>query len=150
MAITLREITKDNLRAAARLKVDPGQENFVASNAPSMAESKFRPSWVCLGIYAEEKMVGFMMHGLDDEGQRWIIRLMVDADQQGKGYGRKAMELILAQFRADPAIPAVGISYEVENKVAQKLYADLGFVETGDVIEGELIAKLTFNREGAR
>jgi diamine N-acetyltransferase len=146
MTITLREITKENYRAACKLKVGPGQEHFVASNAVSIADSKFHPAWQCFGIYADDLMVGFLMHGADDEGQQWIIRLMVDEKQQGHGYGRVAMELILARLRADPACPQVGISYEPQNSVAQKLYASFGFLETGEVEEGETIARLDFKR----
>ena len=146
MTITLREITKDNYRQACQLKVKPGQEHFVASNAVSIADSKFHPAFVCLGIYDDEAMVGFLMHGSDDSGQRWIIRLMVDEKHQGQGYGRAAMKLILDQLRADSNCPNVGISYEPENTVAQKLYANLGFVETGEVEEGELVARLQFKR----
>jgi len=150
MTVTLREITKDNYRAACKLKVGPGQEHFVASNAVSIAESKFFPKMVCLGIYADEVMVGFMMHGpeIGKEGQYWIIRLMVAADQQGHGYGRAAMQLIVDQFRADPTCKQLGISYMPDNVVGGRLYASLGFVETGEMDEGENIARLIFNREG--
>ena len=144
MTITLQEITKDNYRQALKLKVGPGQEHFVASNAVSIAQSKFHPAFVCLGIFDEALMVGFMLHGVDDDGQRWIIRLMVDEKHQGHGYGRAAMKLILDQFRADPNCPQVGISYEPENTVAQKLYASFGFVETGEMDEGETVARLRF------
>lgn len=146
MTITIREITKENYRAACKLKVGSGQEHFVATNAVSIADSKFHPSWQCFGIYADGQMVGFLMHGPDDEGQQWIIRLMVDETQQGHGYGRAAMELILARFGADPACAQVAISYEPENVVAQKLYASFGFVETGEVEEGETVARLDFKR----
>ncbi len=147
MTVSLQDITKENYKQAIKLKVAPGQEGFVASNVYSIAQSKFFPSFTCLGIYDDETMVGFLMHGLDDDdGSRWIIRLMVEAGLQGKGYGRAAMKLILDQFRADPDCKKVSISYEPENAVAQKLYASLGFVETGEIEEGELIARLSFEQ----
>jgi diamine N-acetyltransferase len=93
-------------------------------------------------VYVEETPVGFLMHGLDDTGERWIIRLMVDAEHQGRGYGRAAMALILAQFRADPQCRSVAISYEPDNKVAAALYQSLGFEETGEIDDGELVARL--------
>lgn len=36
LEVTLREVTKENLRAVLRLKVAPHQEQFVASNAVSL------------------------------------------------------------------------------------------------------------------
>ena len=43
---------------------------------------------------------------------------------------------------ADERIKTVGISYEPKNEGARKLYASLGFVETGDMDEGEVVAEL--------
>ena len=74
--------------------------------------------------------------------QAFIQRLMVDEKFQGKGFGRFGMEWMLEIFRADERIKTVGISYEPENDGARKLYASLGFVETGDVVEGEVMAEL--------
>lgn len=151
MTMTLRPITKENYRAACKLKVGAGQEHFVATNAVSIADSKFHPDWLCFGIYDDDAMVGFTMHGPDAEiqGQRWIIRLMVAAGLQGKGYGRQAMRLLLDEFRADPACQEVGICYMPDNDVARKLYASFGFVETGEMDEDEVVARLYFNEKGA-
>ncbi|MPN03511.1 hypothetical protein SDC9_150741 [bioreactor metagenome] len=35
------------------------------------------------------------------------------------------------------------LSYEPDNLVAKALYKSIGFVETGDIEDGELVAKLT-------
>jgi diamine N-acetyltransferase len=152
MSVNLREITKENYRQATRLKVASGQEGFVASNAVSIADSKFHPTFECIGIYDDDTMVGFLMHGLDDagNGNRWIIRLMTDAAHQGKGYGREAMRQILERFRNDPTCKEVGISYEPANTVAQKLYASFGFVETGELDDGETVARLKFEQPVAQ
>lgn len=142
MDVTLRAITQANFREVVQLKVGAGQENFVAANVYSIAQAKIWPNFWPLAIYAGETPVGFLMHGLDEAGQHWIIRLMIDAAQQQHGYGRQAMELILAQLRADPACAAVAISYDPENRVAAELYRRLGFVETGEVEHAELVARL--------
>jgi diamine N-acetyltransferase len=85
------------------------------------------------------------MYGIniDHSGyQAYIQRLMVDEKFQGRGYGRFGMEAILETFRANELIKVVGISYEPENEGARKLYASLGFVETGRIIEDEVEAVL--------
>ena len=95
------------------------------------------------GIYEEKLPVGFLMIGYNytaPSEQGFIIRLMVDEKYQGRGYGRFAMNWILDLYRSDERIKAVGISYEPENDVARKLYASLGFVETGEIFEGEVVA----------
>jgi diamine N-acetyltransferase len=66
----------------------------------------------------------------------------VDENHQGKGYGRFGMEKMLDIFRADERIKTVGISYEPHNDGARKLYASLGFVETGEIVEEEVVAEL--------
>jgi len=66
----------------------------------------------------------------------------VDEKFQGQGYGRFGMKKMLEIFRADERIQQVGISYEPENDVARQLYASLGFVETGRIIEDEVEAVL--------
>ena len=71
-----------------------------------------------------------------------FIRLMVDEKFQGKGYGRFGMQQMLEMFRTDERIKTVGISYEPENEAARRLYASLGFVEPGEMLEGEVLAVL--------
>ena len=90
------------------------------------------------------------MYGLNFEHpkqQAFIQRLMVDEKFQGKGYGRFGMEKMLELFRADERIKEVGISYEPENEGARKLYANLGFVETGEILENEVVAELDLRQK---
>ena len=148
----IRPVTKENWRELVRLKVREDQAHFVASNVYSIAEAQFGDDfeghWDLhpFGIYDDASApVGFLMYGLNyihPKQQAFIIRLMVDEKQQGKGYGRFGMENMLEIFRADERIQTVGISYEPENEAARKLYAKLGFEETGEMIEGEVVAVL--------
>ncbi|HEX6289720.1 MAG TPA: GNAT family N-acetyltransferase [Herpetosiphonaceae bacterium] len=142
MSVVLREITRDNWHQAIRLKVAEGQEHFVASNLYSIAESKFEPTFVPLAIYHGDTMVGFLMHGRDEHGHDWIIRLMIDRDHQGKGYGRAAMEQAIAKLTARPDCTTIKISYEPDNHQAERLYHSLGFAPTGEIEEGEIVARL--------
>jgi len=150
----IRPVTKDNWRELIKLEVRDDQKGFVASNVKSIAESQFgydEPDfghWDFhpFGIYSDDGTpVGFLMYGYNfshPKQQAFIIRLMVDEKFQGKGYGRFGMEKLLEIFRADERIRVVGISYEPENEGARKLYASLGFIEPGEVIEGETLAVL--------
>lgn len=149
--IELRPVTKDNWGALIKLKVREDQKNFVASNLYSIAQAQFGDEYeghwdlYPFGIYDGDTPVGFLMYGIniDHSGhQAFIQRLMVDEKFQGRGYGRFGMEAILETFRANELIKVVGISYEPENEGARKLYASLGFVETGRIIEDEVEAVL--------
>jgi diamine N-acetyltransferase len=55
------------------------------------------------------------------------------------------MRLLLDRLRVIPGCDEVIISYEPENDVARRLYASFGFRETGEVVEGETVARLSFD-----
>lgn len=147
----IRNITIKNWHEVIGLKVREDQKDFVASNLYSIAQSKFGDEYegywdlFPFAIYDDDKPVGFLMYALNFDHpthQAYIQRLMVDEKFQGNGYGRFGMNWMLDLFRTDERIKMVGISYEPHNEVARKLYADLGFVETGKIVEGETEAML--------
>ena len=147
----LRPVTIENWQSLIKLKVRDDQTGFVASNLYSIAQAQFgdefQGHWDLhpFGIYDGDIPVGFLMYGLNfnhPTQQAFIQRLMVDEKFQGKGYGRFAMQKMIEIFRADGRIQEVGISYEPRNEGARKLYASIGFVETGEIFEGEAVAVL--------
>lgn len=153
MSLSVQPVTIKNWRELANLKVAEDQKNFVAPNAYSIAESQFgydHPEdghWdmVPYGIYDEENPVGFLMIGYNFSHPRvqgYVIRLMVDEHHQKKGYGTFGMNWILDHYRMDERIKRIGISYEPGNDVARQMYASLGFVETGEIDHGEVVAEL--------
>lgn len=145
MMVELREITRDNWKDCVRLKVAEDQQGFVASNAVSLAQSKYEPDYVPTGVYDGEKMVGFIMYAPGDHnGEKcWFIdRLMVGKDYQHKGYGRAAMQNLLAHLKAQPGYAAIYISFVPENEPAKNLYASLGFQDTGEIDDGEIVYRL--------
>jgi len=147
----LRSVTGQNWNALIKLKVGDDQSHFVASNLYSIAESQFgfedEGHWdfYPFGAYVGDEPVGFVMYSLNlnhSRFQAFITRLMVDQKFQGKGYGREIMNLVLKIFRENGQIRNVGISYEPENVAARKLYANLGFFEPGEMLDGETLAVL--------
>ncbi|MFN8435360.1 MAG: GNAT family N-acetyltransferase [Anaerolineales bacterium] len=149
--VSLQPVTAQNWRALIKLELEETQKEFVASNLYSIAEAQFgyeeEGSWKLLpfGVYVGETPVGFVMYGLNyghSRFQAFIARLMTDKHFQGKGYGRAAMQQVLDVLRQDAAIKVVGISYEPHNEIARKLYASFGFVEPGEIYDGEVLALL--------
>lgn len=144
-AVELREITRDNWRACVRLRVAPDQERMVATNAVSLAQASYESECVPLAVYDGETMVGFVMYARDLENQQlWVYRLMIDAAQQRRGYGRAALLRLIERLRTLPDSDSVSISYLEDNEAARQLYASIGFRETGEVIDGEAVARLDF------
>jgi diamine N-acetyltransferase len=100
MNVVLEPIHEGNWLACADLKLADGQELFVPSNLFSIAQSKFYPHWHVVGVYDDDTLVGFAMYGLDlSDNSMNLIRLMIDAQQQGKGYGKAAVAAILAAIK---------------------------------------------------
>ncbi|MGM0835663.1 MAG: GNAT family N-acetyltransferase [Bacillota bacterium] len=144
-AIKLRKIDESNWKEAINLKVGEEQKEFVASNVYSLAQFQFLKDFKAMGIYFEEKMIGFAMYGIDsDDGNYWIYRLMVDKAYQGRGVGKQALVKILEDIKADNIgnIPCVILGFNPENKMAKHVYEKVGFVETEMAPWGEQLAKL--------
>ena len=151
MSIELRPVTQENWQSLIKLKVRDGQQDFVASNLYSIAESHFgfdeEGHWELFpyGLFLNDEPVGFTMTGLNTNHSRFqglVLRLMVDEKYQGEGHGRQAMKVITEMFLANENVKTVCISYAPENEVARKLYASFGFVETGEMLESEVMAVL--------
>ena len=150
----IHSVTKDNWTELTKLKVRQDQRHFVASNLHSIAEAQFGydesdgSHWEMypFGIYNNDRVpVGFLMYAYNyshSKMQAFIIRLMVDEKYQGRGYGRFGMNWMLDCFKRDDRIKDVGISYEPDNEVGRKLYASLGFVESGEMMGEEVLAML--------
>lgn len=141
--VSLREITKETLRDVLRLKVAPEQERFVAPNAVSIAEAHFSPevAWF-RAIYAGDTPVGFVM--LEDDPQRgeyFLWRFMLDARHQRRGYGRRAIELLIEHVRTRPGATVLGTSCVPGEGGPGPFYEKLGFVYTGEEEDGERVMR---------
>lgn len=142
-AVTLEDVTADNWEAVADLEVTENESDFVASNAYSLAQSKYEPSARPLAIYAGRVPVGFLMYEIDEDepGAFMIYRFMVDRRHRGHGYGQVGLRLLVERIQRDPAARVIRVCYVPENVSARRLYASLGFVETDRDDDGELIAE---------
>jgi diamine N-acetyltransferase len=150
--VKLRDVTAENWEAVAELEVADEQRDLVASNAYSIAESKFDPYVVPKAIYAGKRPVGFIMwESLQGDGKPHeysIFRFMIDRRQQGKGYGRAALIKAIEEIRKDTSVRRITISYVPGNTVSKRFYESLGFAEIGVDEDGEMIAQLATLKKG--
>ena len=143
MKIELKEVSYDNFDAVVDLQLLKHQEDYLASNVYSIAQSKFDPHYHPRAIYADHALVGFLMYNTFDcdvANQTGIHRFMIDHRYQGKGIGRRAMEEALAEIRRIPKLERITICYHPDNPLARPFYASFGFTETGIDEDGEMIA----------
>lgn len=83
------------------------------------------------------------MYEIDDEDDDMgMCRLMIDKKYQKKGYGREAILKLLDFIKDKYGSVHFYTSFEPENVVADKLYESIGFEKTGEILYGELVAKI--------
>ena len=141
--VSLRPVTSDNLREVMRLKVAPNQEQFVAPNDVSLAQAAYEPLAWSRAIYAGATAVGFVMLYDDPFAPEYYLwRLMMDARYQGMGFATQAMEQLIDYVLGRPNASELRVSYVPAEGCPQPFYARLGFVDTGEVHEGENVMRL--------
>lgn len=140
--VTLQEITNANLKAILSLRVTNEQRVvYPRSNAHSIAEGHYPPDddavWM-RAIYAGDAPVGFLMTSeAPNRGEYFLWRLMIDADQQGKGYGSQAVKLLIERIEASPNAKFLMTSHSRGDGDAGTFYQKLGFQYTGEMLNGQ-------------
>lgn len=146
MNVTLREVTRENWLDVIRLEITKKQEEYVALNSESIAESHFYPHYVNKAIYLEEEVVGFLQYyqeleeGLPDEF--YIAQFMVDVNHQGKGIGKIATKLAIEEISQLPECKVITILYMPGHHAMRKFYSNFGFVVTEEDEEDGVVMEL--------
>lgn len=138
----LEPVTAQNWRDGVFLTTDPDHRNpldeeWVTSTAFSMLQAVYEENWDCRIIYDGETAVGFVFYGLWKEDRPLLCRYTIDADWQGKGYGQRALPLIVEQISRQYGSRKVYVTLEKKNARAVHLYEKFGFRDTGETDEGE-------------
>ena len=145
--VELKKITEANFLDAFHLQLAPGQEKFVSHPIRSLAQAYvYRDQCQPFGIYAEGRMVGYVLVIYDDDAPEYDIwHMMIDQSAQGRGYGSAALDRVLAYIHGKPFGPSnrVALTCNKENPAAQRLYQRKGFSPTGVEEEDEIEMALT-------
>ena len=145
--VELRAITEENFIDAFNLKLASGQENFVSHPIRSLAQAYvYRDQCQPFGIYAEGKMVGYVMVIYDyDIPEYDIWHMMIDESMQGRGYGSKALDRVMEYIRTKPFGDSnrIALTCNKQNPIARKLYESKGFRATGMEDEDEIELAMT-------
>lgn len=121
-----------------------GQEGLIETTAECLREADGEESWRPVGIYDGETPVGFAMYGyFPQDGRLWLDRLLIDARHQGRGYGKRALRLLIGRLFEEYDIDRITLSVYPQNTMAKALYERHGFRLTGALDKlGELIMEL--------
>ncbi|MEV0676220.1 GNAT family N-acetyltransferase [Actinosynnema sp. NPDC050436] len=135
----LHAVTEDNYPAVIALEVHEEQRSFVATNLKSIADAwVHRPRMEPLALYSGDDLVGFTLLHREHPHDLHVVRYMIDRRAQGRGLGRKGLAAVADVARAENRT-RLTLSLVPGNAVAHGLYKAFGFVETGEVHEGEIV-----------
>ena len=133
--IHLRKVTRENFRECLNLQVSESQKELIATNTQSLAEAYVDSNLFPLAVYdaaacgfeqPEIPVIGFTMYEIV-AGVGFIMRLMIDQQYQGQGYGKATLIEIIRRLKLCPEVEIIATSYLKENEIAAKLYRRLGF-----------------------
>lgn len=148
--VTLVEITPDNVREVARLATHHSQERFVATMANSFRDALVPDvvngapvvPWM-RAIAADGELAGFVMlaEPMPEHPEPYLWRLLVDRRHQRRGLGRRALELVVRQLRAE-GHTVLKTSWVDGHGGPEPFYRGLGFEPTGELDGDEIVAAL--------
>lgn len=147
--VKLIKVTNENdhLKNSLDVTKEQREDNLILSVSDSLeiAKQNFekaRPFF----IEINNEIIGFTMFAFDDEIENpndryWLWQFMIDKNEQGKGYGLLALEVIIDYFK-NQSVECITLSTKPENKNAIHLYEKAGFKETGEWNNEEVIFQL--------
>jgi diamine N-acetyltransferase len=147
--LRLEQITPRTIDAAIGIRVRPDQEHAVAPVVGSLAEAYVHPevAWPRL-IVDGERPVGFLMAFFDidwnEDGsliRSGLWRLNIAAGEQGRGYGRFAVESVAAEIRRRGG-RHLYVTWHPGPTGPERFYLGLGFRPTGETSGGQTVAVL--------
>lgn len=152
--VTLRVVSDSNRSAVESLRVAVGQEAFVDGIPESLAAAAATPNarpWY-RAIYAGEVPVGFVMLG-DDVPQGnpdipwryYLWRMLIDGRFQRRGYGRAALDCVVAYLKTRPGAEVLVTSVVPGEGSPLGFYERYGFQATGEMFDREQVLELRLN-----
>lgn len=141
--VSLREITAETVREVCRLSdtLTP-PKNMVAPNAVSIAQAYFEPKAWFRAVYADDTPVGFVMlyddagstdSEPDKEPEYFLWRFMIAQPHQGKGFGRRAIELLVEYVKSRPGAKVLETSCGQGPGSPEGFYRKVGFERNGKI-----------------
>ena len=131
----LIEIDEANWQAFAALRVRQEQRGFLDSALGILARGyAYRACRArVIGLAEGEEAVGLaLVKDLEEEPACYDLQqFMIDERYQGRGFGTEALGLILAELEKEHKYPCAEVCVKRENAAALRLFAKLGFTDTG-------------------
>ena len=145
--LRLVELSAATIVAVNNMSLKPGQEQFLAPVSYGIAATVINPqtSWQRV-VLDGDQVVGFVSANFDDEAPQEhfrsvLWRINVDAEDQGRGVGRFAVEKLLEEARSR-GFDRVDVIYEAGDGGPEAFFQRVGFTPVGETEYGEVIAEI--------
>lgn len=146
-SLSLVELSAATIVAVNNMSLKPGQEQFLAPVSYGIAATVVNPStsWQRVVLDGDE-VVAFVSANFDptepQEHFRSVLwRINVDADDQGRGVGRFAVQKLIEEARAR-GFNRLDVIYEAGEGGPEAFFRRVGFTPVGETEYGEVIAEI--------
>lgn len=144
--LTLKKVDESNFIESFNLNLGYGQDKFVSHPVRSLAQAYiYYNQCTPFAIYKDNTIIGYVMVIYDYEEETYNIwHMMIDEKHQGKGYGSEAVKLCIDYIKSKPFGKSndIVLTCHINNSHAIHVYEKLGFKDTGERDDDEIIMKL--------
>ncbi len=151
--LELIEVTSENVREVLALQTHLSQRPFVATVAESLADALLPPvedgapivPWY-RAVRADGELAGFVMITEVTEAHPvpMLWRLLIDRAHQGRSVGSAVVRLVADRLRG-LGVTRLQTSWVEGRGGPAGFYERLGFVPTGEIVDGETVGELTLD-----
>ncbi len=151
--VSLEEIDPVSALTVYKVKPHRSQWRFVAPMEWSFADALFPEivdgapvvPWM-RAVVADGEIVGFVMLALvtDHHPEPYLWRLLIDRGHQRRGLGKRVLDLVVEQCR-EWGCSTLKTSWGEGRGSPREFYLSYGFEPTGEIVDDETEARLTFD-----
>ena len=145
--LRLVELSAATIVAVNNLSLKPGQEQFLAPVSYGIAATVVNPqtTWQRV-VLDDDAVVAFVSANFDSDAPQEhfrsvLWRINVDADDQGRGVGRFAVQQLIEEAR-NRGFDHVAVIYEAGEGGPEAFFQRVGFTPVGETEYGEVIAEI--------
>lgn len=135
--LKIKAVDETNFMAVVQLEMTPAQKEakWLSDNVLSLAQCwlyRENNDSFPKAIYADDEVVGFVLLEIEPEGETILIwRIMIGQQFQGKGYGRAAVQAVIAEAAKEYPTRTVIADYVEGNQPMKQLLTNIGFKAVG-------------------